>query len=249
MIAKKPSVYVLPLVVQSHLNPMLQFSKRLALNTNLSVTFFIPTNSKKPTPNLPPNTSIAFEFIPDGSDETQEPQDNGKLFGRLEEVVSRHVYKFIMEQKDSSYFSPKLLVYDSIFPWGLDIAHQLGLLGASFFMMCCSMSIIFHHIKQGLLSFPFEDQVEVELPLLPKLEANDLPAMEVTSLSHALLKLLIDQFSNLEKADFVLFNSFDELEIEVCTKKVHTFVSIKKNIRDLSSNFIFTIYVGYMRHS
>ncbi|KAH6815975.1 hypothetical protein C2S51_020795 [Perilla frutescens var. frutescens] len=213
MNANKPHVYVLPFPVQSHINPMLEFSKCLASNTNLiNVTFLITTITNKSIIKLPPNSSITFESISDGSEETQEPQ-NSADFRRLENIVYKKVTKFFIDQQKSSHTT---VVYDSVFPWMLDIAHQHGLLGASFFTQSCSVSAIYYHIKQGLLSFPFEDQSELDLPFLPKLQTNDLPALEkVMDSNHTMLEVLVGQFSNLEKADFVLFNTFDGLEIEV----------------------------------
>ncbi|KAI3470320.1 hypothetical protein Pfo_026983 [Paulownia fortunei] len=212
MVASKAHVYVIPFPAQSHINPMLEFSKSLASNDHLNVTFIITTKTSNSTSNIPVNSSITIESISDGSEEVQEPETTSALFQRLKAAIPKNLTNFIEQQKGPA----KVLVYDSVFPWMLDIAHQQGLLGASFFTQSCAVSAIYYHIKQGSLRFPFEDYSNVELPFLPTLGIDDLPSFsKVMDSNQTMLRLLVDQFSNLEKVDLVLFNTFDKLENEV----------------------------------
>ncbi|GFP95621.1 UDP-glycosyltransferase 74e2 [Phtheirospermum japonicum] len=216
MVASKPHVYVFPFPVQSHINPMLEFSKSLASNDQLNVTFIITTkimtNSKS---NI--NNNITIESISDGSEEeAQEPQQATNVdhfFKNFEAVVSKNLTKFIEQQKQALNGSPKLiLVYDSVFPWMLDMAHKLNMIGASFFTQSCAVTAIYYQIKQGCLRFPFKEGFELP-DFLPALGIDDLP--KVLGSNHALVRILADQFSNLDKADFLLFNTFEKLENKV----------------------------------
>ncbi|GLT55573.1 hypothetical protein SLA2020_286840 [Shorea laevis] len=84
-------------------------------------------------------TSISFETISDGSEES------GKLEivdARLEDftlVVSQSLGKLI-ERQNSSQNPPKLLIYDSVMPWALNVARQLGVDGAPFFTQSCAVN-------------------------------------------------------------------------------------------------------------
>ena len=114
----------------------------------------------------------------------------------------------------------RAIIYDSVMPWVLDIAKDRGMVGACFFTHSCSVSAVVHHLGQGLLlRFPYEDDVAVvSLPALPPLEKRDLPSFPNLGPNfnlHYLVKHLTDQFSNLERVDWIFFNTFDELEAEV----------------------------------
>ena len=111
----------------------------------------------------------------------------------------------------------RAIIYDSIMPWVLDIAKDRGLAGACFFTMSCGVSAVFRHLGQGLLlRYLYEDDVAVSLPALPQLEKRDLPSFcHVVDPEQCAVKLLTDQFSNLERADWVFFNTFDNLETPV----------------------------------
>ncbi|KAJ6750851.1 hypothetical protein OIU85_001394 [Salix viminalis] len=62
------------------------------------------------------------------------------------------------------------------------------------------------------------DQAAVSLPSLEKLELNDLPSFATDASSYpAIRELLLGQFSNVLEARWLIWNSFNELEVEVWT--------------------------------
>lgn len=102
-------------------------------------------------------------------------------------------------------------------PWALEIAQRFGLRGAPFFTQSCAVSAIYYHVYEGNFKLPLEG-VAVALPSMPLLETNDLPSfISDTGTYPGLLSLVINQFSNIQKADWLLFNTFDKLEEEVCS--------------------------------
>ncbi|KAH6768246.1 hypothetical protein C2S51_013582 [Perilla frutescens var. frutescens] len=210
----KPHVLVVPFPAQGHINPVLAFAKRLA-SEGINVTFIMTTKLSK-SAKISDCSSITFDYISDGSEEEvepeklKEPETIEAYRERLKAAFSANLAEFIERSP------PKLVIYDSTMSWVLDLAHDRGLLGAPFFIMSSAVVSIFYHLKQGSLKFPYEDSA-VSLPALPTLQINDLP-----SLSHPFMrstqtafKMLVAQFLNLERADWIFINTFDMLEKEV----------------------------------
>ncbi|KAL1561416.1 UDP glycosyltransferase 9-like isoform X2 [Salvia divinorum] len=211
-----PHVLVLPCPAQGHINPALAFANRLA-STSLSVTVLITTDliNKATVSSSSSSSSVSIALISDGKEAVEGPETFEAEFKRARAVLSPNLAEFIDHNRSSA--SPaKLLVYDSTMPWAMDVARARGLLCAPFFTMSAAVSAIFYHLKNGGLKYPYEECEEVCLPSLPRLGAKDLPSLSMfINSSQTVLKLLCDQFSNLEKADWVFFNTFDMLEREI----------------------------------
>ncbi|KAF8393831.1 hypothetical protein HHK36_020029 [Tetracentron sinense] len=206
-------VLVLPFPVQGHINPLFQFSKRLAskgLKVTLATTIFI-AKTMKSHPG-----SLIVDKISDGFDDggIAEAGDANIYLERFEAVGSRTLAELV--EKYSHDCPVKCLIYDSHIPWALDVAKKLGMVGASFFTQSCAVDLIFYNVSRGLLSTPVQEPT-VTIPGLPLLEVNDLPSFVNYALgSYAIfLSTALSQFSNFEKADWLLFNTFDQLEDEV----------------------------------
>ncbi|EYU36667.1 hypothetical protein ABFS82_14G289200 [Erythranthe guttata] len=212
---QKPRILVVPYPAPGHLNPALAFAKYLA-SKGLSITVIITTNLSK-SAKFSSCSSITIENISDGSEEVKEPESIEGYFKRLKTVLSQNLANFIDEQKSRGSCA-KLIMYDSIMPWVLDVAHVRGLLGASFFTQACGVCAIYYHMKQGSLRIPRdeEDSRLLSLPSLPTLETRDLPCFTgIGGASQTVQTLLADQFSNLDQVDWIFFNTFDNLEYEV----------------------------------
>ncbi|KAL2529878.1 UDP-glycosyltransferase 74E2 [Forsythia ovata] len=207
----KTHILVLPFPAQGHINPALEFSKCLASH-GLKVTIILTSRVSK-SAQVPSNSSINIETISDGSEEDKEPESIEGFFKRFNAAVSQNLAKFIQERRETC--PAKVLVYDSVIPWALDVAHQEGLLGASFFTQCLGVCAVYYHIHQGLIKYPYEDS-DLLLPSMTPLEVNDLPYFSfIPDPNNTLVRLLADQFSNLDEADWIFINTFDKLENEV----------------------------------
>lgn len=213
-------VLAFPFPAEGHINPMLNFSKRLA-SKGLKVTLIIPCSTKR-SANQQDSADHLFniEYISDGTDEGEEPDTIVAYFKRVYEAMSKDLVKLVDKLKESDD-PAKVLVYDSTMTWALDLAQQLGLLGASFFTESCAASTIYYHMHQGRVKIPPPEgeKSSVSIALLPLLEMDDLPFFP-TAMDPELTipKFFADQFSNVEKANWILFNTFDKLESEVCCK-------------------------------
>ncbi|KAL0346072.1 UNVERIFIED_CONTAM: Flavonol 7-O-beta-glucosyltransferase UGT74F1 [Sesamum radiatum] len=107
------------------------------------------------------------------------------------------------------------VVYDPFMPWALDVAKGFGLLGAAFFTQSCAVDNIYHHVYRGELELPLLGG-EVVVPGLPAMRADEMPSFIYDHGSYpGTFQMLLNQFRNVDKADWIFINTFHELEEEV----------------------------------
>ncbi|KAJ7961727.1 Glycosyltransferase [Quillaja saponaria] len=206
---------VLPYPAQGHINPLLQFSKRLehkGARVTLVTTHFIINSLHKESSS----SSIQLETISDGFDEGGY-EEAGSAEAYLERfwLVGPKTLVELLEKLSSSGNQVDCIVYDSFMPWVLDIAKKFGLIGAVIFTQCNAVNNIYYHVHRGKLKLPLSD-TEFLLPGLPPLAPYDLPSFLYAFGTYpGFLEMVVGQFSNIEKADWVLCNTIYELETEV----------------------------------
>lgn len=212
---KKGHVLLLPFPAQGHVNPVLQFGRRLA-SKGLKVTFATTVYFSK-SMHLK-NCSFGVELISDGFDETGPfGAASGEIFYSTIKEVGSRTLSDVINRYNSDYEPITCLVCDSILPWALDVGKQFGLVTASFYTQPIGVCSIFYHVRNGNLIAPVEKSATaVTLPGMPQLAFQDLPStvtvLEKDSIS---LDMLCAQFSKTNQADWLLFNSFNQLESEV----------------------------------
>ncbi|KAB1223562.1 UDP-glycosyltransferase 74F2 [Morella rubra] len=204
---------VLAFPSQGHINPMFEFAKRLEHKrvkvTLVTTSFFSKTIHKEAC-------SMALETISDGYDEggRQQAESIAVYWERFRQVGSQTLSELV-ERLSSSGCPVDCIVYDAFLPWPLDIAKKFGLVGAVFFTQSCVVNSIYYHVHKGELKLPLSEP-EIFLPGLPPLEPQDMPSFIYDWGSYpGGLDMLVNQFANIDKADWVLLNTFYELEQEV----------------------------------
>ena len=178
-----------------------------------TVSFWNTTSNKK---ILAPN--IEVESISDGYD------DGGHAAAESLEIYKDTFWRVgpqtladLIHKLASSSNPVDCVIYDGFLPWALDVAKKFGILGAVFFTQPCAVNNIYFHVQQKLLELPLT-QAEYLLPGLPKLAAGELPSFLYKYGSYpGYFDIVTSQFSNIDKADWVLANTFYELEQEVMT--------------------------------
>ncbi|GAV67135.1 UDPGT domain-containing protein [Cephalotus follicularis] len=211
-IASETHILAFPYPAQGHMNPMVQLSKRLA-SKGLKVTLITTTSTSKSIQTQA--CSFHFEIITDVSYEGVKTEDTEEYVQRFRVVVSQSLSELI-ESLNKTKNPPKFLIYDSGMPWVLNIARRLGLDGAPFFTQPCAVGAIYYHVYQGALSVPLEASSMVSFPSMPPLAIDDLPSfLHNSRLYPAFLKSVVNQFSNIEEANWLLCNTFDKLESEI----------------------------------
>ncbi|KAL5703452.1 4-alpha-glucanotransferase [Ranunculus cassubicifolius] len=211
-------VLLLPFPAQGHINPMIQFGKRLVskgLRVTLAITVFLSKSMHIK------GCTVGIETISDGFDDSGPLGAGGVdglqwmrdvYFNSLKEVGSRTLADII--KKYSHGNEPiTCLVCDSFASWGLDVGKEFRLVTGLFFTQTCSMGATVYRAQQGLLSVPVEEP-SVSIPGLPLLAPQDFHSSLVI-VDEMDLVLLLAQFTSVDKADWLLFNSFDNLESEV----------------------------------
>ncbi|CAH8383816.1 unnamed protein product [Eruca vesicaria subsp. sativa] len=204
---KRGHVLAVPFPAQGHITPVHQFCKRLiskGLKTTLALTTFI-SNSIKPHPSGP----VSIATISDGYDHGFDSSGRSfhdyvqsfKTFGSktIADIIRKH------ETSDNPI---TCIVYDSFLPWALDVAREFGLAATPFFTQSCAVNYVYYlsYINNGSLKLPVEE--------MPFLVLQDLPSFLSAPESYkAYFEMVLQQFTNFQKADFVLVNTFQELEL------------------------------------
>nr|AKA44587.1 UGTPg35 [Panax ginseng] len=200
---------------QGHINPMLQFCKRLVskgLKATLLITNFISTSMN------PKSTSVRFDTISDGYDEGgfMQAANVQAYLETLQSAGSKSLSELLDKYKKSG-IPIDCVIYDAFCPWALDVTKEAGLVGAAFFTQPCAVNYIYYYAYHGLLTLPVDSgSLPVSIPGLPLLELQDLPSFIYVHGSYpAYFKLVLNQFLKVEKADYIFVNTFYKLEVEM----------------------------------
>ncbi|KAG8375351.1 hypothetical protein BUALT_Bualt10G0091100 [Buddleja alternifolia] len=211
----KPHCLILPFPIQGHINPMLQFSKRLA-HKGIEITL-VATKALLKTSQKEFLGSISVETISNGFDEVEGIGTVGleAYLTRFQQVGTLSLSELLEKLKNSGR-PVDCLIYDPFLPWSVLVAKKFGLFGAAFFTQSCAVNTIYYHMYKEQIKVPLLKK-EVLFPGLPPLDLSDMPSFIHDPDSHpGSFELVRDQFQNVEVADFVFVNSIYELEEEVC---------------------------------
>uniref|UniRef100_A0A6P6G820 UDP-glycosyltransferase 74B1-like isoform X2 n=1 Tax=Ziziphus jujuba TaxID=326968 RepID=A0A6P6G820_ZIZJJ len=205
-------VVVLPYPGQGHINPLLQFAKRLAskgVKATIATTHYTVNSISAP--------NVGVEAISDGFDTGGFAEAKSEdLFLKSFKTNGSSTLSQLIQKYQNSDYPVNCVVYDSFFPWALDVAKQHSIPGAAFFTNSATVTGIFAHIHRGFLSLPFKpENMPLLIPGFPPLNFDDLPSfLKFPDGYPVYLAMKLSQFSNLEFADWVFGNTFEELEHE-----------------------------------
>ncbi|XP_028765422.1 UDP-glycosyltransferase 74G1-like [Neltuma alba] len=213
--ARRAHCVVLAYPAQGHINPMLEFSKRLqhgGINVTLVSTRFFCNKLQKL-----PSSNIAIETISDGFDNggAAEAENEKVYYDRFRQVGTQTLIELI-EKLNRTGSPVDCIIYDSFMTWVLKVARKLGLIGVSFLTQNLTVDSIYYYVNKGKLQLPLVKDEIISLPGLSSFEPWDMPTfLYEYEPGSAVLDLVVGQFSNIEEADWILCNSFYEMEIEV----------------------------------
>ncbi|KAL0330129.1 UNVERIFIED_CONTAM: UDP-glycosyltransferase 74E2 [Sesamum radiatum] len=208
---QKPHCLLLPYPLQGHINPMLQFSKRLS-HKGIRITLAATKYLSKTTQQF--SGSISVETFSDGFDEGQGDVELDPYLARFEQVGTETLSELLDKLRDTGR-PVDCVIYDPFLPWAVVVAKKHGLVGAAFFTQSSSVNSIYYNVYKEPLKVPLLDK-EIVVTGLPLLDISDVPSFLRDQDSHpGSLELVLNQFRNVEETDFVFVNSFYELEEEV----------------------------------
>lgn len=211
----KTHVLVVPYPAQGHINPMLQFSKRLfskGVKTTLVITIFMSKTLQYSDPDF----LIPIETISDGYDEGGFDQaESAEVYLTSLRVTGSQDLANLTEKYNDKGEPISAIIYDGFLPWALDVVKRYGLVGAAFFTQSCAVNSVYYHVQRGLLPVPLSGST-ILLPTLPVLKVSETPSFVSAPSSYpAFLDMALSQFSDVDEADCVLFNNFYSMEKEV----------------------------------
>ncbi|XP_052150733.1 indole-3-acetate beta-glucosyltransferase-like [Oryza glaberrima] len=224
-------VLVVPYPSQGHMNPMVQFARKLAskgVAVTVVTTRFIErtTSSSAGGRGLDACPGVRVEAISDGHDE-----------GGVASAASLEEYLATLDAAGAASLAGLVaaeargagadrlpftcVVYDTFAPWAGRVARGLGLPAVAFSTQSCAVSAVYHYVHEGKLAVPAPEQEpatsrSAAFAGLPEMERRELPSFVLGDGPYPTLAVFaLSQFADSGKDDWVLFNSFDELESEV----------------------------------
>ncbi|KAL5798240.1 hypothetical protein ACOSQ2_003060 [Xanthoceras sorbifolium] len=212
--ACKPHVLVLTYPAQGHINPMLQFAKRLVskgIKSTLAITNFLSKSM-----HLDHQTSIPIETFSDGYDEGGYAQaESGEAYTQNLNIVGSQTLEKLIRKLDDIGQPVTAIVYNAFLSWALDVAKKFGLIGVPFFTQSAAVNNIYYDVNRGLLPLPLSGP-NVSIPGLPLLEVSETPSfVHDFGAFPGFSNMVVNQFSNIDQADWVLYDTFYELEEKV----------------------------------
>lgn len=224
----KPHCLIFPYPIQGHINPMLQFSKRL-LHKKIRITLVVTKHLAKTTPFS--SDTISLETISDGyDDDGPSPDLSPEIYlARFQEFGSITL-KEVIRRLAGSGRAVDCLVFDPFLPWPLGVAKESGVSAAAFFTQSCAVDHIYNEVYRGDLKVPLLGDDDILIPGLPPLRPEDMPSfISVYGSYPPIFELVVNQFRGLENADWVFFNTFYALEQQVSLPPPNsTFRKLKK---------------------
>ncbi|CAD6214102.1 unnamed protein product [Miscanthus lutarioriparius] len=220
-------VLVVPCPTQGHMNPIVQFAKRLAskgVATTLVTTRFIQRTS-----GVDAHPAMV-EAISDGHDEGGFASAAGVgEYLEKQAVAASASLASLIEARVSSADAFTCVVYDSYEDWVPPVARRMGLPAVPFSTQSCAVSAVYYHFRQGRLAVPpppppaadggdggaAASRSEAFLGL-QEMERSEFPSFVFDHGPYPMIaKQALKQFAHEGKDDWVLYNSFEDLESEV----------------------------------
>ncbi|KAK8962240.1 UDP-glycosyltransferase 75B1 [Platanthera guangdongensis] len=232
-----PHFLVVTFPAQGHLNPALHLAKRLASSTDARVTFSTGIAAhRRMFPSISSDSQVidgGITYIPfsDGSSSSaHNPNVDGDLrsfVSGIKHLGSPHLASILRELNISGH-PVTCVIYTIMLQWAGDVAFDLGIPTALYWIQAATVLCIYHHFFNGLepliaahgkdLSFP------IAFPSLPVFQIRDLPTfLTITTPDEPFFDILLslrhvfEALSRRRRAGekpAVLVNSFDELEPE-----------------------------------
>ncbi|GMN34602.1 hypothetical protein TIFTF001_042086 [Ficus carica] len=226
-----PRFLVVTYPAQGHINPALQFAKRLA-GTGADVTF-VTTHSAHckiangSPPTIPNGSSISHAPFSDGYEDGFKPGDDvvhyhSELRRRGSQAISDLVVSAASEGRPYT-----CLVYTLLLPWAALVAEELRIPPILLWIQPAVVFDIYYNyfhgygdiITENSTKDPSSEESRTTLPGLPwKFTRRDLPSfMDAANTYSFVMPLFKDQFEIFDckiKNLKILINTFDELEPE-----------------------------------
>nr|Q9ZR27.1 RecName: Full=Anthocyanidin 3-O-glucoside 5-O-glucosyltransferase 1; AltName: Full=UDP-glucose:anthocyanin 5-O-glucosyltransferase 3R4; Short=p3R4; Flags: Precursor [Perilla frutescens]BAA36421.1 UDP-glucose:anthocysnin 5-O-glucosyltransferase [Perilla frutescens var. crispa] len=204
---------------QGHINPALQFAKRL-LKAGTDVTFFTSVyawrrmaNTASAAAGNPPG--LDFVAFSDGYDDGLKPCGDGKRYmSEMKARGSEALRNLLLNNHDVTF-----VVYSHLFAWAAEVARESQVPSALLWVEPATVLCIYYFYFNGYADEIDAGSDEIQLPRLPPLEQRSLPTFllpETPERFRLMMKEKLETLDGEEKAK-VLVNTFDALEPDALT--------------------------------
>ena len=210
---------------QGHLNPALQFAKRL-VRAGPRVTFATAISAHRRMVKPPSLPGLSYATFSDGYDDGFSHQDDpAHYMAQIKQVGSRTLADLVQSlARDDRHVT--CIIYNFLLPWAADVAGDLAIPSVVLWVQPASLFAIYSHYFNGydsiINTLNKDPSSTIELPGLPLLAPKDLPSFLLPSnafpSSLAVLGELIGSLDTKARPETrVLVNTFDALEPDALT--------------------------------
>ncbi|XP_043725898.1 UDP-glycosyltransferase 87A1-like [Telopea speciosissima] len=213
-------VVAIPYPGRGHINPMMNVCALLA-SKGLAITFVVTeewlsligpgSGSASNTPN------IRFRSIPNV---IPSELNRGSDFAGFFEAVCTKMKSPFDQLLDRLHPPATCIIADTFLAWAVTVGNRRNIPVALFWPMAPSLFSLHYHcqflVACGHLSIPFEniserkDEIITYIPGIPAIRLGDLPS--IYTRKNEIIKRVLEAFSWVTKAQFILFTSFYELQ-------------------------------------
>ncbi|CAN6580236.1 unnamed protein product [Malus baccata var. baccata] len=212
---------------QGHINPSLQFAKRLIKTTGAHVTYVTSLSAHRRIGNGSIPDGLTYAPFSDGYDDGFKPGDN--MDDYMSELRRRGVQAItdLVVASANEGHPYTCLVYSLLLPWSAGMAHELHLPSVLLWIQPATVFDIYYYYFNGYKDLIRDNTssgtnnvlpCSIELPGLPlSFTSRDLPSFMVdTNPYNFALPLFQEQMELLERETnpTILVNTFDALEPE-----------------------------------
>uniref|UniRef100_A0A2N9EX95 Glycosyltransferase n=1 Tax=Fagus sylvatica TaxID=28930 RepID=A0A2N9EX95_FAGSY len=209
--------------VQGHINPALQFAKRL-ISLGAHVTFATSVSATRRMTRATPVNGLSFTSFSDGYDQGIKPDDDVLTYlHELKINGSKNITELIVSSANQG--RPfNCLIHSPYLHWVGDVAREHHLPSALLWIQPAMVLDLYYYYFNGFANVISDETNDpsclIQLPGLPLLTSRDLPSFLLASNTHTFaLPTLKVELEALEKQTHprVLVNTFDALEPEALT--------------------------------
>ncbi|GLT80572.1 hypothetical protein SLA2020_520050 [Shorea laevis] len=218
--AQPCSVLLVTFPAQGHINPALQFSKRL-INLGVHITFVTSIAAINRMNRGSPVEGLSYAGFSDGNDDGSKKElDAATVVLDVERYGSPTLREFIAARiGEGMRFTH--IVYSILLPWVAEVAREFHIPCTLLWIQPASILSIFYHYTKGyeaIVRKNIEDPSFLfEFPGLPPLKSHELPSFFLPSNTHSVavptMKRHIEILDQ-EASPKVFVNTFEALEPE-----------------------------------
>lgn len=221
----QPHVLLVTFPAQGHINPCLQFAKRL-IRMGIEVTFATSVFAHRRMAKTTTSTlskGLNFAAFSDGYDDgfKADEHDSQHYMSEIKSRGSKTLKDIILKSSDEGR-PVTSLVYSLLLPWAAKVAREFHIPCALLWIQPATVLDIYYYYFNG-----YEDAIKgstndpnwcIQLPRLPLLKSQDLPSFLLSSSNEEKYSFALPTFKeqldtlDVEENPKVLVNTFDALE-------------------------------------